>query len=76
MSFVKSFGVVSILLASIVILVGMTAFEEKFCVESWFLEGEVLCKECNIYLGEGCINCYNETTCQNCTDGYFLQVQD
>lgn len=64
----------SILLAISVILIGMYAFDEQKCLDSWFADDK-LCKECAIEYGDSCMGC-NETRCDNCTLGYFMVVQN
>ena len=64
-------GAVLVLLAGAAVIVGTQAFTEKQCLERWFLEETVICKDCVEFFGEECLGCFNSTKCDNCTAGTF-----
>ena len=43
---------------------------EQNCLTRWFVDEDVLCKDCVLNYGNECLDC-NSTQCTNCTDGYF-----
>ena len=67
----KQCGCLSILLAVVAIVLGTQAFDEKFCLEKWFIDQDVVCIDCSVIFGEECLGCTNSTMCSNCTVGFF-----
>ena len=49
--FVRIIGFCSIMLAGVAITIGTQAFSEKKCLDQWFIDEDVLCKDCTVYFG-------------------------
>ena len=61
-STVKLLGVCNVLICVICIALGTHLFDEKNCLDRWFVAEDVLCKDCVVYYGEECLAC-NTTQC-------------
>ena len=73
---VTCFGFISIILAAIAITIGLSSFDEQKCLERWFVDDDVLCKNCTLYFGAECLDCTSSAKCDNCTTGYFFASED
>ena len=69
---VKIFGIITILLTVGAIVIGTQAFNEKYCKDiDWFIDDDVVCKDCKVLFGDECLLCTNTTSCGVCDYGYF-----
>ena len=59
---VKMIGTCSVLLCGVAIALGTQLFDEKNCLDRWFVADDVLCKDCFVYFGKECLAC-NITQC-------------
>ena len=50
-------GTVSVAMCMIAVICGTLLFDKKNCLDRWFVDEDVLCKDCIIHFGDECLDC-------------------